>query len=63
MTESKDATARFLAAFNAHDEKALHELHSATIKFNAPVGFKANNAKDLPPLAPASVQNSCLMTV
>ncbi|HYL08875.1 MAG TPA: ester cyclase [Candidatus Udaeobacter sp.] len=46
MTESKDTTARFVAAFNAHDEKALHELHSADIKFNAPGGFKATNAKD-----------------
>ena len=46
MTESKDTTARFVAAFNAHDEKALHELHSDDIKFNAPGGFKATNAKD-----------------
>ena len=46
MTESKDTTARFVAAFNAHDEKALQELHSDDIKFNAPGGFKATNAKD-----------------
>jgi steroid delta-isomerase-like uncharacterized protein len=46
MTESKDTTARFVAAFNAHDEKALHELHADDIKFNAPGGFKATNAKD-----------------
>ena len=46
MTESKDTTARFVAAFNAHDEKALNELHSDDIKFNAPGGFKATNAKD-----------------
>jgi predicted ester cyclase len=46
MTESKDTTARFVAAFNAHDEKALHELHSDDIKFNAPGGFKATSAKD-----------------
>ena len=46
MTESKDTTARFVAAFNAHDEKALRELHSDDIKFNAPGGFKATNAKD-----------------
>jgi predicted ester cyclase len=46
MTESKDTTARFVAAFNAHDEKALHELHSDNIKFSAPGGFKATNAKD-----------------
>jgi steroid delta-isomerase-like uncharacterized protein len=46
MTESKDTTARFVAAFNAHDEKALSELHADDIKFNAPGGFKATNAKD-----------------
>src|ERR1700741_3429079 len=46
MTESKDTTARFVAAFNEHDEKALHELHADDIKFNAPGGFKATNAKD-----------------
>jgi predicted ester cyclase len=46
MTESKDTTARFVAAFNAHDEKALNELHAYNIKFNAPGGFKADNAKD-----------------
>ena len=46
MTEAKDTTARFVAAFNARDEKTLHELHSDDIKFNAPGGFKATNAKD-----------------
>jgi steroid delta-isomerase-like uncharacterized protein len=46
MTESRDTTARFVAAFNAKDEKALNELHSDDIKFNAPGGFKATNAKD-----------------
>jgi predicted ester cyclase len=46
MTEAKDTTARFVAAFNARDEKALHELHADDIKFNAPGGFKATNAKD-----------------
>jgi steroid delta-isomerase-like uncharacterized protein len=46
MTESRDTTARFVAAFNARDEKALHELHADDIKFNAPGGFKATNAKD-----------------
>jgi len=46
MTEAKDTTARFVAAFNAHDEKALNELHSDDIKFNAPGGFKATNAKE-----------------
>jgi steroid delta-isomerase-like uncharacterized protein len=46
MTEVKDTAARFVAAFNAHDEKALHALHADNIKFNAPGGFKATNAKD-----------------
>lgn len=46
MTEVKDTTDRFVAAFNAHDETALHTLHAADIKFNAPGGFKATNAKD-----------------
>src|SRR5438132_14253565 len=46
MTESQATPARFVAALNAHDEKALQELHSDDIKFNAPGGFKATNAKD-----------------
>lgn len=46
MPEVKDTTDRFVAAFNAHDEHALLALHAADIKFNAPGGFKANNAKD-----------------
>ena len=45
MTEVKDTAARFVAAFNAHDEKALLALHAADIKFSAP-GFKATNATD-----------------
>ncbi len=46
MPEVKDTTDRFVAAFNAHDEKALHALHADDIKLNAPGGFKATNAKD-----------------
>jgi predicted ester cyclase len=46
MTEVKDTTDRFVAAFNAHAETALNELHADDIKFNAPGGFKATNAKD-----------------
>jgi steroid delta-isomerase-like uncharacterized protein len=46
MPEVKDTTDRFVAAFNAHDEHALLALHAADIKFNAPGGFKATNAKD-----------------
>jgi len=45
MTEVKDTAAQFVAAFNAHDERALLALHAADIKFSAP-GFKANNAAD-----------------
>jgi steroid delta-isomerase-like uncharacterized protein len=46
MPEVKDTTDRFVTAFNAHDEKALAELHAEDIKFNAPGGFKASNGKD-----------------
>jgi ketosteroid isomerase-like protein len=46
MTEVKDTTARFVSAFNAHDEAALLALHAHDIKFTAPGGFKATNAKD-----------------
>jgi len=46
MAEVKETTDRFVAAFNAHDESALHALHADNIKFDAPGGFKATNAKD-----------------
>jgi len=46
MPEVKDTTDRFVAAFNAHDERALLALHADDIKFNAPGGFKATNAKE-----------------
>ena len=46
MPEVKETTDRFVAAFNAHDERALSALHADNIKFNAPGGFKTNNAKD-----------------
>jgi predicted ester cyclase len=46
MPEVKETTDCFVAAFNAHDEKALNALHADDIKFNAPGGFKATNAKD-----------------
>jgi predicted ester cyclase len=46
MTEIKDTAARFVAAFNANDEKTLNELHASDIKFSAPGGFKATNAHD-----------------
>jgi steroid delta-isomerase-like uncharacterized protein len=46
MPQVTDTVARFVAAFNAHDEKALNALHADDIKFNAPGGFKATNAKD-----------------
>jgi steroid delta-isomerase-like uncharacterized protein len=46
MPEVKETTDRFVAAFNAHDERALSALHADNIKFNAPGGFKANNAQD-----------------
>jgi steroid delta-isomerase-like uncharacterized protein len=46
MSDVKATTDRFVAAFNAHDERALHAIHAEDIKFNAPGGFKATNAKD-----------------
>ena len=46
MTETKDTAARFISAFNAHDEKTLNELHASDIKFSAPGGFKATNAHE-----------------
>jgi predicted ester cyclase len=46
MPEVKDTTDRFVAAFNAHDEHALSALHAENIKFNAPGGFTATNAKE-----------------
>ena len=46
MPEAKDTTARFVDAFNAHDETALYAQHAADIKFNAPGGFKATKATD-----------------
>ena len=45
MTEVKDTAARFVTAFNAHDEKTLNELHASDIKFSAP-GFKATNGHE-----------------
>ena len=45
MTDVKDIATHFVAAFNAHDEKALNALHAADIKFQAP-GFKASNAHE-----------------
>ena len=46
MAEAKETTARFVAAFNAHDEMALNALHADDIKFNAPGGVKATTGKD-----------------
>jgi ketosteroid isomerase-like protein len=45
MTDSKDIATHFVAAFNAHDERALTALHASDIKFEAP-GFKASNAHE-----------------
>jgi limonene-1,2-epoxide hydrolase len=46
MPETKNTATRFVSAFNAHDEAALHAVHAPHVKFDAPGGFKANNAKD-----------------
>lgn len=46
MAEAKDTAARFVAAFNAHDEGALLSVHAATVKFEAPGGVHVNNTTD-----------------
>jgi predicted ester cyclase len=46
MQEVKETSDRFVTAFNAHDEDGLKAVHADHIKFNAPGGFKATNAKD-----------------
>jgi predicted ester cyclase len=38
MAQAKDTAARFIAAFNAHDESALRELNATDAKFEAPGG-------------------------
>ena len=45
MTDVKDIATHFIAAFNAHDEKALSALHASDIKFEAP-GFKASTGHE-----------------
>jgi predicted ester cyclase len=46
MAEAKDTAVKFVAAFNAHDERALLSLHAANIKFEAPGGVHLNNTAD-----------------
>ena len=46
MADSKDVAARFVAAFNAHDEGALLSVHADNIKFEAPGGVHLNNTHD-----------------
>jgi len=36
MTEAKETAAKFVEAFNAHDENALRSIHATSIKFEAP---------------------------
>jgi steroid delta-isomerase-like uncharacterized protein len=40
MTEAKDTAAKFVQAFNAHDESAIRALHAPNIKFEAPGGIR-----------------------
>jgi len=40
MTTAKDTAAKFVTAFNAHDETALAAIHAANIKFEAPGGVR-----------------------
>ncbi len=46
MAEAKDVAAKFVSAFNAHDEGALLSLHAANITFEAPGGVHLNNTTD-----------------
>ena len=46
MAEAKDVAARFVAAFNAHDEGALLSVHAENIKFEAPGGVHLNTTTD-----------------
>jgi hypothetical protein len=40
MTEAKNTAAKFVDAFNAHNESAIHALNAANIKFEAPGGVR-----------------------
>jgi predicted ester cyclase len=46
MAEAKDTVVKFVAAFNAHDERALLSLHAGQIKFEAPGGVHLNSSGD-----------------
>jgi ketosteroid isomerase-like protein len=46
MAEAKEIAGKFVAAFNAHDERALLALHAAHIKFEAPGGVQYNTTAD-----------------
>src|SRR5487761_1704158 len=46
MAEAKDTAVKFVAAFNAHDERALLALHAANIKFEAPGGVHVNTTAE-----------------
>lgn len=46
MAEAKDTADKFVAAFNAHDERALLALHAANIKFEAPGGVHVNTTAE-----------------
>jgi steroid delta-isomerase-like uncharacterized protein len=46
MAEAKDTAVKFVAAFNAHDEKALLSLHAADIRFEAPGEVRLNSTTD-----------------
>ena len=46
MAEAKDTAIKFVAAFNAHDERALLSLHAAQITFEAPGEVHLNSSAD-----------------
>jgi steroid delta-isomerase-like uncharacterized protein len=45
MTEAKETAAKFLQAFNAHDEQAIRAIHAPNTKFEAPGGTKLEGAE------------------
>lgn len=46
MAEAKDTAVKFVAAFNAHDGRALLNLHAADIKFEAPGDVHLRSGSD-----------------
>jgi steroid delta-isomerase-like uncharacterized protein len=45
MTQAKETAAKFVEAFNAHDENAIRALHGTNIKFEAPGGVRLQGSE------------------